>query len=299
VSPWTTPELEREARRLGPYARDTLERAVQLAARLHAREISPEHWLAALMDDEECAATRAVLHAFADPETLGVEILALCEGIMVVGSKRTLPFSVRGVEALEGARKDASARGSETVEPGDVFWAAVDRLGPALSTRLSQVPGVRLLRPEPVDAHGFVPPGGPLFRSYSPSALRSLGASVRAAAGLERSAIGPAHLAIGALEVDEALRERTSLTPARVRMAGTGLDEDSTPLPERRLGGDARLRAMLADLPENGETLDVLGWILTRGSEELIALLRRQKVTSALFERCRGVYQDPDCARPD
>ena len=104
---WAAPELARLGQRLAPYARETLERGASLAARLHADEVSPEHWLAALLADEECAATRAVLHAFADPETIGIEVLAQCSGIMVVGSGRTLPFSVRAVSALRAARAGA------------------------------------------------------------------------------------------------------------------------------------------------------------------------------------------------
>jgi len=141
--------------------------------------------------------------------------------------------------------------------------------------------------------HGTLPDSGPLFRHFSSGALRALGAGGRAAASLRRDAIGPAHIALGTLEVDPALRERTALTPARVRMACSGLDEDRTPLPERRLGADERLRAMLAELPSAAGTLEVLGWILARGNQESVALLRRQKVTTTLFERCRGAYEDP------
>jgi hypothetical protein len=76
-------------------------------------------------------------------------------------------------------------------------------------------------------------------------------------------------------------------------MISSGLDADETPLPERTLPGDAGLVALLRALPARAETLDVLGWLLAHGSEELTALLRRQKVTPALFERCRDVYRDP------
>ena len=72
-------------------------RAARYALRLHAEELAIEHLFASLLEDEECGATRLVLHAFADPETLAVEVLALCPGIMVVGSEHCLPFSVRGV----------------------------------------------------------------------------------------------------------------------------------------------------------------------------------------------------------
>jgi hypothetical protein len=261
----------------------------------HAEEIAPEHWLTALLEDEECAATRVVLHAFADPETIGIEVLALCTGIMLVGSDRTLPFSVLGVEALEAARAGAVARTGARVEPADLFQASLARIASELRARIALLPGAVLLLEATASppGEGCLPAGGPLFRHFSERTLRALGASGRAAASLARSAIGPAHLLLGVLEVDAELRERTGLTPSRVRMACSGLDEDPTPLPERRLGGDERLRSLLAALPPAAETLDVLGWLLEHGSEELIALLRRQKVTSALFLRCRGAYQDP------
>ncbi len=293
---WSAPELEPLVARLAPYAHASFERAAGLAARLHAEEISPEHWLVALLADEGCAATRAVLHAFADPETIGVEVLALCAGIMVVGSDRTLPFSVLGVEALRTARAGAAARACTRVEPSDLFQASVVRLTPELRARLALLPAAVLdlgVRPSPREGGEGLPAAGPLFRHFSANALRALGTGGRVAAALGRDAIGPAHLVLGALEVDDELREHTALTPTRVRMACSGLDEDRTPLPERRLGGDERLRALLGEIPPGAGTLDVVGWMLARGSEELIALLRRQKVTSALLERCRGVYQDP------
>jgi len=293
---WSAPELAPHLARLAPYARDTFERAAALAARLHADEISPEHWLAALLDDEECAATRVVLHAFADPETIGAEVLALCPGLMLVGSEHTLPFSVRGVEALHAARAGAVARAGTRVEPEDLFRTSVGHLAPDLRARLALLPGTVLeleAQPPPPGEGQILPAGGPLFRHFSERSLRALGAGGRAAAALGRAAIGPAHLLLGTLEVDGELRERTGLTPARVRMASSGLDEDRTPLGERRLGGDGRICALLAELPSGAGTADVLGWLLGHGSQELIALLRRQKVTSALLERCLGAYEDP------
>ena len=295
MSTWADPGLAPACARLAPYARASFERAAALAARLHADELSPEHWLAALLSDEDCAATRAVLHAFADPETIGIEVLALCAGIMVVGSERTLPFSVLGVEALHAARARAVAGGHPRVETAMLFLAAVERLAPELRTRLERLPDARLeLRPEAAPPGEPVAASGPLFRHFSGDALRALGASCRSAAGLQRDAIGPAHMLIGALEVDAALRESTHLVATRVRMVAGGLDVDATPLPARRLPGDDRLRALLAALPERAETLDVMTELFVHGSEELGALLRRQKVTSALVERCRGVYRDPD-----
>ncbi len=297
MSSWADPALDGLSARLAPYARASFERAAALAARLHAEQISPEHWLAALLADEDCAATRAVLHAFADPETIGVEVLALCAGIMVVGSKRTLPFSVRGVEALQVARAEAATGARSSVEPSDLFRAALAHLTPELRARFERLPAVVLelpLEPGSEPTSEAVKPSGALFKFFSASALRALGASARGAATLERAAIGPAHLVLGTLEVDEDLRRRTNLTAARARLVCSGLDEDETPLPARRLAAEARLQALLAGLTDGSETLDVLADMLAQGSEELNALLRRQKVTTALIERCRGVYRDPE-----
>ena len=298
MSPWVAPELESQAARLAPYAEQSFRRAAALAARLHAEELSPEHWLAALLGDEQCAATRVVLHAFADPETIGVEVLALCEGIMVVGSERTLPFSVLALRALEAARARAAEAEATRVVPADLFETAHALAGEALLQRLQQLPGVTFApRPRPPEEKGpALPATGPLFRHFAPDALRALGASARAAASLSRTAISPAHLLLGSLEADPALVEHTGLSPSRLRMAMSGLDEDRTPLPERTLGGDERLRRLLTQLPDQAQTLDVLGWILESGGAEVLALLRRQKVTPQLFDRCRGVYADPELA---
>jgi len=280
---------------LGPYAHASLERARALALRLHAEELSPEHWLAALLEDEDCAATRAVLHAFADPETIGIEVLALCEGIMVVGSGRTLPFSVRAVEALQAARGAAAARAAALVEPEDVFAAALAVLPAELARRLSELtPASALAEAPPAPAaKAPVPAEGPLFRAFAGDTLRALGASARVAGQLGRPAIGPVHLLVGTLECSPALRERRGLGAARLRLAAAGQDEDPTPLPQRALAPSAMLGRLLAGLPGGAQTIDVLAWLLEHGPPELSALLGRQKVTSALVARCRTSFRDP------
>lgn len=284
------------AQRLAAHARSTLERAEALALRLHADEVVPEHWLAALLEDEDCAATRIVLHAFADPATIGAEVLALCPGIMVVGSGRTLPFSVRGVRALRAARRGAAARGADTLEVGDLFTAACAELELRARERLEPLAGVALGaggEPDPASGGQALSAEGTLFRNYSPAGLRALGASARAAGGLGRAAIAPAHLLLGALEVDEGLRARTGLTASRARLALSGQDEDPTPLSPRPLPWGSELETLVAALPEGSETSAVLGWLLERGKSELVLLLQRQKVTPALYARCRTSFRDP------
>jgi phage FluMu protein gp41 len=284
-------DLARRMEHLGAYARDSLVRAERFAARLHAEELTPEHWLAALLADEDCAATRLVLHAFADPEALGIELVALCPGIMVVGSGRTLPFSVRSLAALRAARTQAAGRAA-LVRPPDLFRSARSELTAQAAERLAA--SGELPEPEAEEAGRPTPPTPEhFFRCFSPEALRALGAACRVAGELRREAIGPVHLLAGALEADPELRERTRLSAARLRLSLAGLDEDPTPLPERTVPADARLFELLSGLAPGSSTLDVLGWILSHGSEELRALLRRQKITPALHERARKAFRDP------
>jgi hypothetical protein len=285
-----------DAERLAPYARASLARAEELARRLHADELVPEHWLAALLADEECGATRIVLHAFADPATIGVEVLALCPGIMVVGSGRTLPFSVRALTALRAARVLAAARGAASLEPGDLCLAASRELDVRVAARLAVLAGTDLAAAgEAVRATGtaLLVPASSLFRNYSQAGLRALGASARAAGTAGRAAIAPAHLVLGCLEVDEDLRERTGLSAARARLVFAGLDEDATPLPARELAAGRELGELLRALPSGSGTVAAMGWFLASGSGELVALLKRQKITWALFERCRSTFTDP------
>ena len=89
-------QLEGLTEDLGDYTRFALSRSVEYARRLHAERVSPEHVLASLLEDEECGATRLVLHAFADPATLGIEVMAMCTGIMAVSyTHLTLPTTSR------------------------------------------------------------------------------------------------------------------------------------------------------------------------------------------------------------
>jgi len=90
------------------------------------------------------------------------------------------------------------------------------------------------------------------------------------------------------------VRETCGLTAARMRMGASGMDADDTALPARALPGNEELEALLAGLPDGAQTLDVLGWVLAEGNREVASLLRRQKVTPELVERCRGIMEDPD-----
>jgi hypothetical protein len=232
-----------------------------------------------------------VLHAFADPETIGIEVRALCTGIMVVGSDRALPFSTGGLQALGRARSQALERGAPEVTPIDLYRCAHAQLPSPLGERVPAGPKDGL-RP-PVDAPPFRA-DEPYFRHFSAGALRGLGAACRAAGSLGRRAIGPVHLLLGCLDVDDDLCRALDLTASRLRIAVAGQDEDPAPLDPRPLQGDGPLRKLVAGLPPGAGTLEVLAELLARGNEELIALLQRQKVTTALVERCKGRFPDPE-----
>ncbi len=290
------PALQRELARLSPYARLAVERAARFALWLHAAELVPEHLLASLLEDEECAATQLVLHAFADPQTIGGEILALCPGILVVGSGRSLPFSVCGLRALENARRRAGQNGSEAVHPFHVFRAALEELPSELQEALLAAGLQELPAPSgpAAAAREALPLEGALFRHFSPTARRALGAACRAADRLQRNSISPAHLLLGCLEAEETLREQAGLTPARLHLILAGADADDTPLEERALEPGPALLELLSALPAGSGTMEILGEILTHGREEVRALLQRQKITTALHQRSAKAFRDPE-----
>ncbi len=287
--------------RLAPYARHAVGEAARFARKLHAEEVAPEHLLSSLMFDEDCAASRVVIHAFADPETIATEVLALCPGITVVGSARCLPFSVRGVELLFAARAGAAAVRSVSVEPAHLFAAAAEHLDTEARSRLTDA-GFSAAPPAAAPAAGAegeaVAEEGPLFRSFSTASKRVLGAAGNAAARFERDAIAPAHVLLGCLEIDEALRDAAGLTVARTRMLLSDRDADPTPPPRGSLPAGAELAALLARTAADADTLGLLGAILDHGASELRQLLTRQKVTAAVVGRCLGVFQDPDPPGP-
>ena len=293
-----TPEERALVGRMAPYARAALNQAGNFALWLHATEVAPEHFLASLLADEECGATRLVLHAFADPETIGIEVTALCQGIMVVGSGRSLPFSVRGIAAAEAARALAAERREAAVEVAHLFQSALGQLGDEAqgALRAAGFESSSYELPAALPASEPVPAEGPLFRSFSNDARRALGGACRIASQLSRRSISPAHLLLACLEAAPEVRERAALTPTRARMALSGRDADATPSETANLPLSSRLGRALGELPEGAQTLDFLGQVLARGSEELRALLRRQKVTTELWESvqsARSRFEDP------
>ena len=289
--PTAGPRLLALAGRLGDYAGYALRRAVGFARHLHATELAPEHVLASLLRDEECGATRLVLYAFADPATLAIEVMALCEGIMVVRSEGSLPFSVRALDALEGAHREAAARGARSVGPVDLLRAAWRSLPDDVRARLKSLESTAGAEPPP--GAGPAITEGRFFATFENATRQALGRAARRAAENERDAISPAHLILGALEVDETLAERTNLSRQAAVFAFTGVDDDPTPLAPGSLEATDGLLELFAPLPDGAGTARLLGRFLEAGSPEVRALLNRQKVTRALLERAGESFLDP------
>jgi hypothetical protein len=280
-----------QVRSLAPYAARLLEAAARRALDLHADEVAPPHLLCALMEDEDCGAHQLVLHAFADPETVAVEALATAPGILVVGSARVLPFSVRGVVALRRARGAAEAAGT-SADPEQVALGALAELEDALAAQLAAECGDAAL----ADAPAREDDGSPLFAAFTDAGRRSLVRACRDAAGRSRAAISPVHLLQGALDEDPELARRLGLSAARVGALAGADDADPTPVPHRPLPAGEELRAFLAAVPPGADSTGLLETFLSAGADELQILLARSRVTPELLGRSRGAFEDPDPA---
>ncbi len=277
----TDPQTSELVARLGGYTRTILRAAEAFAVRLHAEELCPEHVLVALLLDESAAGTRIVLRAFADPETIAIEVTALCPGILVVGSGRSLPFSVRGVRALEHAATTPGA----PVTPTELYLGALNELEMELASHFE--------RPPRALGSALSSSTASFLERTTVDARRALGSSCREATRLGRAAIAPAHLVLGCLDIDADLRERAGLGLSRARLLLSGHDEDLTPLPERTVPLSPLLGDFLKTLPAGADTARLLAHFLTAGSEELRLLLAQQKVTPKLLEGAVGTLEDP------
>jgi ATP-dependent Clp protease ATP-binding subunit ClpA len=283
--------------RLAPYARGLLDRCGAFALSLHADEVGPEHLLATLMDDEDCAAHRAALHAFADPATISEEARALAAGILISGSNASLPFSAFGVRALRRARADAAQRRSRAVEPAHVLLAAFEELEPDLREVLADSGWSRenleaLSTPAGPGAHAVLDEGA-LFRSFSESAKRLLSAAGKLARQGAHPSISPGHLLLASLSSDMLLERAAGLPPSRVRIALRGRLEDLSPVQGGPLALDDAAEALLARIPAAANSLTLLAGLHAGGTPELAQILHRHKLTPAFLERSAGAFLDP------
>ncbi len=283
--------------RLSPYGRVMLERGADLALRIHSDHVGPEHLVLAALGDEDSAVHRAALHAFADPETVGDEILALAEGILVVGSARAKPFSARAVELLYAARAAAAAARTGLVAPVHLLVQAFDHLEAGLGDVLAAAgfdrPGAEAGAAE-LAGVGDVVADGPLFRSFSNDAKKTLSTGAHHAAREELDAVSPGCLLLASLEVEPALEASSGLPLHRARMVLSGRLDDASPPADRVLEPDEPLRALLERLGPGSGSLELLLACHGDPSRELPQLLGRHKISAALLERSRGVFRDPE-----
>ena len=148
------------------YLEASRARAAELALTLHADVVSREHLVCALLSDEESALYELVEHAFADPETLYEDTLALAPGILVVGSGATRSFSVRAVRAAHAAVELARDAGLAEVNPACVLREACAELPLEAQAALSEAgcdPDTLSLDGE----HGDLPTGTHLPERHS------------------------------------------------------------------------------------------------------------------------------------
>jgi len=284
--------------RLEPYARALVERSAELALELHADEVGAEHLLCVLMRDADCAAHRAVLHAFADPQTLGEEALALAAGILISGSAVSLPFSEGSVRSLARARALAAQRGEAQVLPLHLLSAALSALPADLCRELEEAgcepQGLGQGRPStPPPGEAAAPIRGSLFANFSEAAKKVLSAAARLARQEHIRSIGPAHLALACLLDEPELGRACRLTAARARMLFRGRSEDPTPLALRALPADEAFLGFLAGLAEGTTSLGLLARFHAAGPPELARLLAHHRLAPPLLERAAAAFGDP------
>lgn len=292
------PDLQAARAALHPYLDRSLERAGSEALRLGADQVSLEHLLRVLLEDQDSALHRLVEHAFADAATLSADVLAIAPGLLVVGSDATLPFSPRSVLAMRRARGHAAGRGAPEVTVSDVLREAVGALDPALRAELEGA-GLAPLAPGGADepqpaAAGVVREEGHLFHHFSQGARRALALAGRVARRAGDGAVAPAHLVVAALEEDGDLARASGLGHRRAALLLRGRGADPDPPAPRALAPDPELVDFLARLPRGADSLEVLRRLLVEGAEERALIFTRQKVTLALLERARAALRDPD-----
>jgi len=289
--------------RFSPYLRSLLERAVERARRLHADHVALEHLIGAAVEDEESAAYQATEHAFADPELVARELLALSPGVMVVGSEAALPFSPAAVEALWAARDAAAAAGSSEVSAAVVLAHALAALPEDLRGALARA-GYRAPAPAPGPASGSERGAGertaavdreaPLFRHFSSAAKQALSRANKAASRGGEESIGPARILLACLEIEPPLAARVGLGGSAARAALAGRTADPTRPPQRALDPDRELLDFLERLPDRSGSLELFLECLRGEHPELRELLGRHKLSTAMLERAAEAFSDPE-----
>ncbi len=283
---------------LAPYLREILHEGARRARWLRSDEVHLVHVLGAAAGNEDSALGQVVEHAFADPETLDVEMLSISPGLMVVGAKGTLPFSGGALRALENARRGALQAGQSSIEPFNLAQACAGELNEPTLTGIHRAlpPANWPSAPKmqvPGQAGTQLESDGHLFQGLGPSTKRALVYACRAAQQAEEMFIGPLRLLVGSLEADSGLTEACHWTAAKVRASTRQLDQSEPEGDPEPLGPADDLRCVLTELKPGGDSLDLLALTLSTGSVELRALFGRHRITPMLVQKARGAFSDP------
>jgi hypothetical protein len=228
-----------------------------------------------------------VEHAFADPETIAAETLAMASGILVSGSAASMPFSPGGVRALEVARGLAAEREDGAVREAHLLLASVRALPPEDARGLAEAGWREDALFELAAGSGRVAPEGSLFRQFTEEAKRTLSAAAQGARQDGAASIGPAHLLIACLTRNTELPRAAGLSAPRARSVLRGRTHDDSRPEPRALAADQALSGLLRSLPPGAGGLALLGAFHAGSTPELANLLERHRVTPALVERLR------------
>jgi hypothetical protein len=156
--------------------------------------------------------------------------------------------------------------------------------------------GAARARPETASSPG-VTEAGALFASFEEETRRILGVACKLAKRTERTSIAPAHLVDACVQRRPELARLANLTAPRIAAAIGRDDADATPPEPREVPIDEDLERFLAGLPHRKgglTTLDLLRGFCTSGSDEILDILRRSRITTELLERVEPTYRDPD-----
>lgn len=292
-------KLGRALDELAPYLRGLVDNGVRRALWLHADQVHPEHVLGAILGDEDSAAGQVIEHAFADPETLDTELLALSPGLMVVGAKAVLPFSSESIAVLRKARSRALDQARAELGASELARACAEALPQAVQEALGKPDWSQDPSDEGVEATSRLSSDGHLFQGLSGAAKRSLVRACRSATHRKERSISSLGLLIAALEEDPALRSASGWSPSRIRSATDGQTPPALDPPEGPLTPSPALAALLTRLPSGADSLDFLAASLAGAQAEVAACFGRHRITPDLVERARAAFRDPPGSPPE
>ena len=287
------PNLAPLSARLSEYAVRMLLAAGERALWLHSDEVTPEHWLGAFLADEESGAYQLVTHAFADPETLDLELVALSPGIMVVGSKAALPFSPGGLNAVRAARQSSLDAGSDLVQTDALLNTSAAAMCAEACAALAEAGfdasslGAQPSQSQSLRADGF------LFQGYSDTAKRALSQANKDSFAAREPHISAPRLLLACLAMEPELESQCGIRRSQAASLLRGKTLDTSAPEARRLPPSEDLLAFLGRLPQGAGSIAAFTAVRQEGNEELSALLDRHKITATLLERSKAAFSDP------